>query len=143
MYHIPVTYTSYNWKFAPFYYFHPIHPLLASGNQKSDLFFYKFVWLFVCFRSIFDIVLVPLYNIVIWYFYAFQNNHQNKSVTIKWYYIVVDYIPHMVHFIFITHLFCNWKFVPLNLLHLFLSSPCSSSFWQPNVSSQFLLFLSI
>ena len=32
---------------------------------------------------------------------------------------VIDCIPHTVHFIPMTHLFCNWKFVPLNLLHLF------------------------
>ena len=31
-----------------------------------------------------------------------------------------DYIPHTVHFIPMTHLFCNWKLIPLNLLHLFL-----------------------
>ena len=30
------------------------------------------------------------------------------------------YIPHTVHFIPMTHLLCNWKFVPLNLCHLFL-----------------------
>ena len=30
-----------------------------------------------------------------------------------------DYVPHTVHFIPMTHLFCNWKDVPLNLPHLF------------------------
>ena len=35
-----------------------------------------------------------------------------KKVTIQRYYIVIDYILHTVHFILVTHLFCNWKFVP-------------------------------
>ena len=38
-------------------------------------------------------------------------------------YIIIDYLPNTVHFIPLNHLFCNWKFVPLNLPHLFLSSP--------------------
>ena len=29
----------------------------------------------------------------------------------------------MVHFIFMTHLFCHWKFIPLNLPHLFFFLP--------------------
>ena len=37
--------------------------------------------------------------------------------------IVIDYIPHTVHFITMTHLFCNWNFIPLNLPYLFFSSP--------------------
>ena len=39
------------------------------------------------------------------------------------YYIIIDYIPHTVHFIPVTHLLCSWKFVPLNRPHPFLSSP--------------------
>ena len=35
------------------------------------------------------------------------------------YYIIIDYIPHTVH---TQDSFCNWKLVPLNLPHLFLSS---------------------
>ena len=47
-------------------------------------------------------------------------------VTIQRFYIVIDHIPHAVHFISMAHLFCSWKFVPLNLPHLFLSFPISS-----------------
>ena len=36
--------------------------------------------------------------------------------------IVIDYIPHIERFTPTTLLFCNWKFVTLNLPHLFLSS---------------------
>ena len=36
-------------------------------------------------------------------------------------YVTIDYILHTVHFITMTHLFCNWKFAPHNLHHLFLS----------------------
>ena len=35
----------------------------------------------------------------------------------------LPHIPHTVHFIPVTLLFCNWKCVPLNRPHLFLSSP--------------------
>ena len=38
------------------------------------------------------------------------------------YHIIINYIPHTVHFIPVTHLFYNLKFVPLNLSHLFLST---------------------
>ena len=36
-------------------------------------------------------------------------------------YVIIDYILHTVHFITMTHLFCNWKFAPHNLHPLFLS----------------------
>ena len=39
--------------------------------------------------------------------------------------------PHAVHFIFMTDLFCNWNFVPLNLPHLFHSSLNAPPLWQP------------
>ena len=39
------------------------------------------------------------------------------------YYLVIDYIPHSVHFNPGTHLFCNWKFVTPNFPHLFRSLP--------------------
>ena len=50
------------------------------------------------------------------------------TVVIQRYYIVIDYIPDIVHFIPMTHLLCNWKFVPLDLPHLFIFSfiPLSS-----------------
>ena len=38
------------------------------------------------------------------------------------YYIVIDCIPYTVHFLSMNNLFCNWKFVPLNLPHLFIFS---------------------
>ena len=39
-------------------------------------------------------------------------------------YIIIDSIPRAVHFIPIIHLFYTWKFVPLNLPHVF-AHPCS------------------
>ena len=53
-------------------------------------------------------------------------------VTIQRYYIAIDYIVHTVYFIPVTHLFCNWKFIPLNFLHLF-----HSSFKNPEVFLKF------
>ena len=48
------------------------------------------------------------------------------SVTIQKYFMIIDYIPHTVHFI--SHctkflIFCNWKFVSLNLPHLLTRKP--------------------
>ena len=38
--------------------------------------------------------------------------------------IITGYIPNTVHFIFVTHLFCSWKSVPLNLpIHLHSPDP--------------------
>ena len=42
-------------------------------------------------------------------------------VTIQSYYIIIDGISHIAQFIPVTHLFCNWKFVHINLPHLFLN----------------------
>ena len=53
------------------------------------------------------------------------------------------YVPYTVHTM--THLFYNWKFVPLNLPHLFLFSPQPLLLWQLQkqnvlVSSIFFFF---
>ena len=53
------------WKFVPFDCLHPIPPPPPppiSGNHKSDLFFYEFVCLFVCFWSTID----PQYYVSSW-----------------------------------------------------------------------------
>ena len=39
------------------------------------------------------------------------------------YYNIIDYVPYGVHYIPVIYLFYNWKFVPLNLPHLFHSFP--------------------
>ena len=70
---------------------------------------------------------------------------------IQRYYIITDCLPHTVHFIPMTHLFCNWKSVPLNLPHLCLSSRlCQTLVWydppfysglHPNINLPFLIIL--
>ena len=70
---------------------------------------------------------------------------------IQRYYIITDCLPHTVHFIPMTHLFCNWKSVPLNLPHLCLSSRlCQILVWyappfysgsHPNINLPFLIIL--
>ena len=42
----PQQYVSYSWRFAPFDHSHPIpaSPTTASGNHKSGLFFFQFVF---------------------------------------------------------------------------------------------------
>ena len=44
----------------------------------------------------------------------------------------------MFHLIPVTHLFCNWKFVPLNLPLYFTHFPTPSPLWQPPVWSLYL-----
>lgn len=34
------------------------------------------------------------------------------TIALQRYYVIIDYIPHSVHFITASHLFCNWKLVP-------------------------------
>ena len=36
------------------------------------------------------------------------------------------YVLYVLYIFLMTHLFCNWRFVPLNLLHLFSYLPTSS-----------------
>ena len=37
-------------------------------------------------------------------------------------YIILDYIPHIVHFISMTHSFCIWNVIPFNLLQIYIAS---------------------
>ena len=93
------------------------------------LFYYYYCFLF--------------FIIFYWYFYTSQYDHNTSianigqfsktKVTIQSYYKVVDCISHAVSFIPISHLFCNWKFVPLP--HLFHSSPPNPPLWKPPVCS--------
>ena len=121
----------------------PLFPSPASGNHKSDLFFYVCCF-FARFWSIIDLqhYVSFCYITVIWYVYTCQTGHHNKSsygyVTLQRYYIVINCIPHTVHFLPMSHLFCKWKFVPLNLPHLFISSPYFPSLWQTPVCSLYL-----
>ena len=46
-----------------------------------------------------------------------------SSATIEKYHTIIDYIPYILHFISVTCLFCNLKFIPLNLPYLFLLTP--------------------
>ena len=44
---------------------------------------------------------------------------------------IIDHISHSVCYIPVAYLLYNWKFVPLNPLHLFLPPPVLLPFWQP------------
>ena len=72
-------------------------------------------------------LVLMLHNVVIWYFGIIQNYHHNKSSYKVSPYkgtTVIDYTSHTVCFISMTHLFCNWKLVPLK-------SPSPISFLSP------------
>ena len=53
--YIPSIYLSYNWKFVPFDCFPPIPTFStpASGNHKSDLLFYEFLFVLFYFTLFF------------------------------------------------------------------------------------------
>ena len=73
-------------------------------------------------------LLVPImqcHDSVFLYISDHHKSVQLQYVTIWRYYIVIDCIPHTVHFISMTGLFHNWNLVPVTLLQLFLSSPPS------------------
>ena len=49
-----------------------------------------------------------------------------------------DYIPHTVHFVPMTHLWCNWKFLPLNLPSMFHLPLHAPPLWRAPVCSLYL-----
>ena len=98
--------------FTPFMQF-PLSLPIVCSNQKSDLLFWA------CFWSIMGTVLFLVHSRVIQYFYSFQNDHHyNSSYHLPPYKdtVTVDYVLHTL--IFIPHLRCNSKLVPLNLPHI-------------------------
>ena len=69
-----------------------------------------------------------MYHIMIQYFYTFQNDHHDKSSYDLSLY--KDTISLLIVFstlntVLVTYFFCNLKFLPVNLPHLFLFSPTS------------------
>ena len=85
----------------------------------------------LCYWNIIDIQQhkYQVYNIVIDINYHHSRSSYHMSAFR--YYNIIDYIPWAVHFISMTHLFYNWKFVPSNHPHLFHPFPpiplCSSN----------------
>ena len=51
---------------------------------------------------------------------------------------IIEYILYKVHYITVTYLFYNWKFLPLNTLHLFHANPHNPFFWQQPLCSLYL-----
>ena len=128
-YYIPSTYLSYNQRFVPLTTFiqfplllpTPLPPLATILISLSKSFFVFEVWL------TYNTLLVPgaqHSDLILLYISKLSSQYvQLPSVTIKSYYVIIDYILHTVHFTPMTHLFCNQKFVPFNLPQLFLLSP--------------------
>ena len=65
-----------------------------------------------------------MYDIAILHVYTLQCDHQGMSSnhlsqnTV----VIIDYIPCVVHYIPVTHLFYNWRLVSLIPIHLFTRS---------------------
>ena len=103
----------------------PSPPTPASGNHKPDLFFYGFV----CFWSRIDLKdhVSSWSTNSDWIFLDVTQwspwQVQLPSITIQRYYTSIHSIPHMTWVVSMTHLFRNWKFIPLNLPHLVLWFP--------------------
>ena len=98
--------------------FSPWTPPLITINLTS--FYYEFFCLFLKYNWPTLLYYFLLYNIVIWYFYTFQNNHPLRYYSI--YCVFNDYIPYTALFIPVTHLFCTWTFVPRHPPPLFPST---------------------
>jgi len=62
------------------------------------------------------------------FLYISKWSPQSSLITVchQRHYISIDYIPHIVHFISMTHLHCSWKCVPLSQPHSFLTFPLPS-----------------
>ena len=70
-----------------------------------------------------------VHNTVIPHLYTLQCDPHNRSRSHPSpcsYYDIIDHIPCAAHYVPVTYLFCNLKFVPLTLLHLVLPSPVPS-----------------
>ena len=54
-------------------------------------------------------------------------------------YSIIDHIPCCINnCILVAYLFCNWRSVPLTLLHLFLPHPHHPSLWEASICSLYL-----
>ena len=94
---------------------HPEEGLMVAPSLFKSLF--NFSW---------SIVVVHYASLrcatVIWQWSALQNDRHKSSnhlSPIHSYYNIINYIHSAAHYITVTYLFCNWKFVPFNPLYLF------------------------
>ena len=107
-----------------------LHSTTTSGNHKFDLFFYKFVYFWStvdiqhhvssCYRTEWFAISVH-----------FKLITATSLVTICHHariYKVINYILLTLYFMPVTHLFCSWKFAPLNLPYPFPPSPLTYLF---------------
>ena len=72
----------------------------------------------ICHHSVLTVRVVPICQDTVLLQYYRREGKQC-------YYSVIDCIPYAVLFISVTDLFYNWKFRPLNSLHLFQPQVCS------------------
>lgn len=88
-----------------------------------------------------------MYHIAIWHLHALRNYHSHQenlaNIFLMWRYNnIIDRIPYAVHYIPMAYLYCNWRFLPLSLLHLFHTHTQSPSLWQSFICSLYLSLFS-
>ena len=97
------------------------------------LFLLLFLAIFI-FIFKWNIVGIQHYVISLW------NEDHNKSVPIQSYHHMTGHIPYALWDIPMAYLFCNWRFIPLNFLHLFCPSLSNHSFVLWVYDSVFLFY---
>ena len=92
--------------------------LLKKGNFLYNYRCDKFIWVIKKKERQFLVVVTSLGTLGS---RALRGNGENKWGPLFFHHTntIISYILCTVHFIPLTHLFCKWKFVPLNLFHLF------------------------
>ena len=125
VHYIPSSCLSYSCKFIPFDHLHliPPFPPSASSSDKFGNFFLSVTEFVFEVQLTNNTMLAPgtQHSDSIFLYISKWSPwlslvvicHHTKS------YIIIEYNPPTVHFTSVTHLFCNWKFVPYNLPHLF------------------------
>ena len=104
----------------PFDHLHPIPPALVTTNLISfSMCVYVCVWSIIDLKHHFSSCYTTEWFHISTYFKIITTLFTN---TVQRYYVMIDFIPRIVHFIPVTHLFCNLKFLLLKFPHLFLFS---------------------
>ena len=134
MYHVAHYIPStYNWKFVPFDCLHPVPPSSppTSSSHISDLF--------LNWSTVDGTVLCQfqVYNLVIQHLNTLRNDPHKSSNHLAAYKVITVLLTIflMLYITFLWYFFYNWKFVPLNPIHLYHPSLHPSAFWQLPVCS--------
>ena len=121
----------------------PLEKEKATHSSILLRFFFFFFWV-VCVLYIFNWGIIPLLFYVgprcTMQWFAISTHYKVSLVAIYHhsYHNIIDYIPYAVYFICITHLLCNYKFLPSNPFFLLCPNTYTPLLWQPPASFLYL-----